>query len=51
MELRVHGGPALLFPSFREMLCWEQFLPTVISSCSWNRLGLGQIWLLQAEFK
>lgn len=29
MELRVHGGPALLFPSFRDMLCWEQLLRTV----------------------
>lgn len=29
MELRVHGGPALLFPSFTDTLCWEQFLPTV----------------------
>ena len=25
MELRVHGGPALFFPSFRKTLCWEQF--------------------------
>lgn len=24
MELRVHGGPALVFPSFRKVLCWEQ---------------------------
>lgn len=24
MELRAHGGPALVFPSFRKVLCWEQ---------------------------
>lgn len=41
MELRVHGGPALLFPSFREMLCWEQFLCAVNQLLLLRSTGLG----------
>lgn len=41
MELRVHGGPALLFPSFRGMLCWEQFLCTVNQLLLLGSTGLG----------
>lgn len=45
MELRVHGGPALFFPSFRKTLCWEQFPGTAESApaheinCTWFRFG------------
>lgn len=45
MELRVHGGPALFFPSFRKTLCWEQFPGTAKSApahginCTWFRFG------------
>lgn len=41
MELRVHGGPALLFPSFRETLCWEQFLCAVNQLLLLRSTGLG----------
>lgn len=41
MELRVHGGPALLFPSFRETLCWEPFLRTVNQLLLLGSAGLG----------
>lgn len=41
MELRVHGGPALLFPSFRETLCWERFLHTVNQLLLLGSAGLG----------
>lgn len=41
MELRVHGGPALLFPSFRDMLCWEQLLHTVNQLLLLGSTGLG----------
>lgn len=41
MELRVHGGPALLFPSFRETLCWEQLLCTVNQLLLRGSAGLG----------
>lgn len=41
MELRVHGGPALLSPSSREKLCWEQFLHTVNQLLLLGSTGLG----------
>lgn len=41
MELRGHGGPALLFPNFRDMLCWEQLLHTVDQLLLLASTGLG----------
>lgn len=41
MELRVHGGPALLFPSSRDTLCWEQFLHPVDHLLLLRSTGLG----------
>lgn len=44
MELRVHGGPALFFPTFRKTLCWEQFPGTA------NQILLLGLVALGSEF-
>lgn len=48
MELRVHGGPALFFPSFRKTLCWEQFPGTANQLLLRDQVHLVQIWLWRA---